>query len=756
MIFLQEALDRLRRNLAIALKSVRFNKRKYLPFFAAVLIFRLLFGILLFSSDLASAEEKKIVDRDYSYHVLYRNLNDQQYVYLLRYEQGENNPNGIFRIVEDLDSPGYSLSEPHHDLAVFLLGDSPRETYNAFKGRFHSSLTALADEGVPLGYSTTPLLDNPGNSVRGGTALACLFLFLLEWVVLTLLFSVRINNYKFEYGIYMTFGADFKKLTENAVFEMLIVALLTFLPSTAAAWLLSCLFHRRFLFLPGTLLLLLLPALISAVISVLFPMLVVSRIYPMKHILAADNSDYVSSPRRSFRMLGRSLTRHYEPFTVFRFRRYYLKLMAVTTAVTALAAVIFYAAAPAEAAERTDHAQFSLAFASRGIPYDETLRQELFSFDGVYATNKLHGILSDEINSHLLFGEGTVAPFSGFTVPPRNRYPDYSFGTDDVLYQSCDEEVIRFLSRYECEGDPAALLTTENGVILGESIRNTKKLTIHPGDTVYAAIPVGMNRDTTVSFDELNYSTGKKLFRLKLDFYDYRYVELTVVAVLKNIPTEGALPLYLSEQTYLSITDPQGEKEAQPIRYDTISIYTEPGMSEEEIRRLEGELMRWAAECGSFTVNNLHANAKAQIRSAMKTPVLCLAVALLIALIMPVIRFFSQLVFYRKRFPEMKILSALGAVTGEIKRLFLFDGLYNALLTALFTALLTPLLFRLLHAVSNRLASYGGVYLEFQFPLLIYLCVVSAAGIFTFLSAMISHRIYCREDGGKDDPFTAE
>lgn len=122
---------------------------------------------------------------------------------------------------------------------------------------------------------------------------------LLSVLFLTVLYSVRINNYRFEYGIYMTFGADFRKLSENALFEMLTVTLITFLPSAVTAYITAAVIHGGIVRIGfGTPFLALGLLLVCTAVSVIFPMYTVSRAYPMRNIIAEDNSAHVTSPAR--------------------------------------------------------------------------------------------------------------------------------------------------------------------------------------------------------------------------------------------------------------------------------------------------------------------------------------------------------------------------------------------------------------------------------------------------------------------------
>ena len=54
-------------------------------------------------------------------------------------------------------------------------------------------------------------------------------------VIILLLYNIRINHFKFTYGIYMSYGADFRKLFSTSIWEIIAVSTVTFLPAAAAS-----------------------------------------------------------------------------------------------------------------------------------------------------------------------------------------------------------------------------------------------------------------------------------------------------------------------------------------------------------------------------------------------------------------------------------------------------------------------------------------------------------------------------------------
>jgi len=749
----QELFESLKQNMKVAAKSVRYNLKLYLPFFAAVFIIQLFFGVLLFSAGQASREEKILVERDYWYHVAYYDLNESQMLYLKRYDKNNDNAAAIYEIVKQEESTSSTVSEPRYDLYLMMLGEDTAAVYKQFTGRFLPSVRGFAEDDETLRYSETPLIGNNGQSATAGTTLSCVLLFGLSVVLLTVLYTVRINNYKFEYGIYMSFGADFKKLSENAIYEMLLIALLPYLPALLLSYAGVCLIYGKLtVFGLGAVLLTLVLSLTAALSSCFFPMFVVSKIFPMTHIRAVDNSNYVSSPRLSFEMLGRSLKRHYGNFSLFRFRKYYAKIVLTACAFTVVASAAFYGAGLFREKNALHQPQFRIALEG-GYPYDEELAAELHDIEGVYLTEKACTTVAAHINSHLMFLEGQTVSMSGLAVA--ERYSKYfAFGTDKVDYRACDAETIAFLQQYEHEGDLNTILTDDRAVIISENMRNTRVLDVAVGDKIYAAVSVGRNPESKITFSDLQYLKDNALFKAKLEFYEYQYIELTVAAILKDCPSGDDMPLYLSHSGYQYVTQPT-TTEPDPVEYTSVMVYADPAMNAAEITDLENRLSLWCRSYGDIALYNLQALGNRQIDEMMQTPALFGAVSILIFLLSPVIWFFSQIIFYRKRRSEMDILYSLGAIESELRALHMRDGILLGGISAVVTGLLSWGTISLIYRTVNRAAGATMFYHD-SFPLGIVLAAVVLSALCAFFSVYVSYRLYQKSRGDLSDIFSGE
>lgn len=162
-----------------------------------------------------------------------------------------------------------------------------------------------------------------------------LILLAVSIFLLTSLYNIRINQYKFQYGIYLTFGADFKMLFSTAFWELFIIFVVTFIPSLGISTLISYLMYSAsgygFIFNGLSILKIFLFTLVVILASVWTPMKIMSVKDPMSLIITEDNSNLVTSPMRSFNIFAEKFPVKYEFYSIWRFRKYNIQLL--TTAI---------------------------------------------------------------------------------------------------------------------------------------------------------------------------------------------------------------------------------------------------------------------------------------------------------------------------------------------------------------------------------------------------------------------------------------
>ena len=489
-----DILRYLYRHIKIAAKNVMANKAGYACFFAALFIIQTFFAtmtLIMFSND---KSERARVEDEYDYHVALYGLNEDQ---MLMIENGSliyYSADDVYEIVRT-DKRYNAYTETYVYDYYFLLKGSDsaalRASYNRFHDNHFRQLVRLTREGDdPIVFEYTPLYNFGANLAVNHfiyavsiAALAALSIFLL-----VVLYNIRINHYKFIYGIYMSFGADFKKLFETAFFEMLVVWALMLLPATAVSILCSYLIFAirgiKFYFPAAMLLLTVVYGLFVLLVSVYFPMRIVSLRAPMSLIAAEDNSNLVSSPRRSFNIFGTKFPLLYEIFSTWRFRMYNLRLLVSAVIFTSLFISGLYIAEITRDTLAEEKPQFELDMSGAGVVFDDVMRDELYSIPGVSLVSKSNSAEAVYLDQHIRVPSELTRPFSNLVVP--ENMDGYRV-TSDVVYRTIDDDIAAQLEKYDYDGDLYSPLHEPDTVVVSDSIGNTRKFNFKVGDTIEIA-----------------------------------------------------------------------------------------------------------------------------------------------------------------------------------------------------------------------------------------------------------------------------
>ncbi len=741
------------RNIHLAVKSVFFHYRQYLSFFCAVLAVQLLYGIVTMAYDNNEEIEYGHLLEEYSYHLLLKDLNIEQHTYLINGGGAVFTADKVYEITEiaELDEPGSYNRK--YDIYIRFTGEDLQADFERFKERFGRELAGMSDEG--LHYSKTPVLNSGNHKINNTVSYlgVILLITLISVFLVTALYNIRINHYKFTYGIYMTFGADFKKLFETSFWEMMTVSVLMLPLSTvisaAADFFIFRSHGEDFLFRPSALPKILFLSLAVNALAVLYPILRISRRYPMSLIPAEDNSNLIVSPRTSFEMYGASFPHQYELFGLWRFRKYYIQLFATAVVFAALFVCCtvweqFYSL-------RLDfeEPQFTASFsdADTAGSYGGEMPDELLAIEGVTRIKKELRTVASETRSHILAEVSDTYPLSNLVVyknaaegniPEEIPDPDGLCAVNEIAYMPCDGEVIGFLKDYSYSGDLTSVLNKERTVILSDSVNSTRVFKIKPGDKIRIAVFRDKIRDADAMV------SGRELLKSELRFYRYEYYEFTVGAILKNNPTYEYSPLYLSDADYTMIT-------GNPVRYTTALIYTDRSLPADRIRAIEDALRQWAVPYGNITLTNTHAanNYAAEYGKSVAPQIIFTGIVILV--ISPLIWFFAQMIFCLKRENEFYVLEMFGALRSEIRRIYITDGVFasaaSSLLYLLFSLAGSWGMYQLMNAVVTRFSRDYSVRYMFTLPALPFaagLLITAACG---FLSALLPYLVYNKKRG---------
>lgn len=825
---LERLWEYLSRHVKIALKSVFLNFKQYCCFFAAILIIQLLYGMMAISATNNNTVAYEQIAEEYEYHYVIRNLTQGQYNFLKEYKDTDYGTTDEIRqayvIVDEIER--YNTREQKNEYDVYIrFGKLDRDTgaladtetvkkyYDWFEMNYISQLPSHEPSYEYTNFTTErTLLLEYENRVAANDAsfwVITAVLVVLSVFLLTSIYNIRMNQYKFTYGVYMTFGADFKMLFITAFWEMFVIMLVMFIPAVLISTLVVFLIYLpsgfTFSFDGWVILKLFLFSTVVVLASVFMPMRVTSMRNPMSLIITEDNSNLVTSPRKSFNLLGKTFPGHYEMYSLWRFRKYNVQLLTTAIIFCALFICGLYLANIYTTDLNYPRTQFTVEINTdnTGAAYDKALttaiqdinedfraefKEELQKFDndkdeakfsetfnaitGVEATGNATPTSEDldfgqspttELkyqSSYLLVNKKDIKPFaSGFFVYDKDdAYSKYEGeGTYKVTNASVvkavdpnnREDFINFLSQYEIEGDINKIYEStesKNYVIVGDSISNISKFKYEPGDT----IAVGSWTGEYVAQVDSNLS-GKNLLRRQIKSYKYNFTEFEICAVIKDIPS-GSVPVYMVNDVYEDVTGRSSETTKLNL-YTYDAKYGEENvfqMNDDHITFIENSLRQMIADdgqskIGSMVVTDLNQLAENAIKEDEHYNELYIAISVLILCISPIIWFFSQTLYYFKREKEFNIIQSMGANGSDIRKIYLIGGLSMAVLSLIVSIVLSYVAsYIMFYAYNVVVPNFSGEYVRYTFYMPWYALVIAVVMSVAcgFFSAYLPYKSY--------------
>ena len=222
-------LMNLKRNLKGAFTTVKANFREYICFFLALILVQMLFCTTVITVNNGREVEKSVVaERGYDYHCVFTGLYSADVNRLISIRDDYRFRNELY----------FSLEFSEGDSECRVIFDGHLSTNMAL---FESALEKMNESGPHASLSTTPLYDYESSAVGTYASLFPILLLLmgLSFLLLTALFRIRINHFKFTYSIYLAYGADYKKLLQSAFFEMLLIVLFSFAPAVVLSYMVA-------------------------------------------------------------------------------------------------------------------------------------------------------------------------------------------------------------------------------------------------------------------------------------------------------------------------------------------------------------------------------------------------------------------------------------------------------------------------------------------------------------------------------------
>ena len=452
---LERIIEYLKRSLKIAWKSIFFNFKQYIFFFIAILIVQMFYGVMTISTDNNTLVEREFVKEYYDYHVLVTNLNEDQ-ANMIKSNKGAIFTNDIyFKVLED-KTASYTNSNGDKRFDMYLeLNGNLSDSFKKFEDDYQNGILASTKQNdsdqfyvykSPLMNVSTNILANNAVYYTISAVLLALSIFLMM-----MLYNIRVNQYKFTYGVYMTFGADFKMLFNTAFWEMFVIMVLTFIPSVIFSTLIVFIMYIPsgfgFTFSAMVFLKVFVFSLIVVTVAVFFPMRVMAVRMPMTLIVTQDNSNLVSSPRNSVNIFKRKFPTFYETLSSWRFRKYSANLLLTAIVFCAIFIMGLYLADIYRTDLEYNRAEYTVDLSAGAIDYDDVMSEELYSVNGVKAVeaagNYVEATKASSGPSHILVPASKVKALKGGLITYDGK--DYKGeglmkATNSVLYNGVTAE----------------------------------------------------------------------------------------------------------------------------------------------------------------------------------------------------------------------------------------------------------------------------------------------------------------------------
>lgn len=739
---IEKIWEYLKHSVTVAWKSVIFNFKQYACFFLAILMIEVLYGMVAVSTENGNAAQYRRIGDEYDYHVVLSGLSDDQARYIIAYGDSPFRSDQFYEIrtLESYISP--VTGQIYHELFLrFTDQFSPEDAYARLERTYLSKVRMFSDESEIFTVHKSPLMRlaqiKSENTVTY-TAVSA-FLLILCIFLLTSLYRIRMNHYRFEYGIYLTFGADFKMLYSTAFWELFMIFILTFVPAVLLSALFSYLVYSGgvygFVFSAGVIWKMLVFSLITILVSVWTPVRLLSIKEPMSLIISEDNSNLVTSPRTSLSIFGEKFPTRYEFYSMWRFRKYNIRVLTTAIVFCAMFIIGLYSAEIYKSDQAKSGAQFTVSLPV-GYSFNKEISDELYAIDGVKkVTAGFTPVDPLSIASHVLINNSDVGTVNSLPV-----YDGDGFDTkgekykvsNSFTYSPMAEERLSELSEYNYSGD-LSCINDDGYVIIGDAHNNMKAYNFEVGDKIAVAVKTGQMRPIDSN------ETGKNLLKSQVRYFRFEYVEFTVGAVLHDIPCDET-PIYFSLGSFEKIT-------GQSAQSKSVYIYADGDMTFAESDTLYTDIRKWAHSMGNSVVTDTDELLNATAADDKSYGKLLLVISVMLLIISPIVWFFSQSLYYSKREKEFNILRSLGAVSKDIMRICLQGGLSMAALSLIMSLALSYagsyLMYLFANVVIPKITSASVRYAYYMpwYAVVISVAVSAACG---FLSTYLPYRSYIR------------
>ncbi len=719
------------RNFKLAYKSVTFHFKNYIWFYIAIFLVQTVLGIVGISMQTNSFNAKKTIEERYNSHYAFYYMNTNQVYYLKNAAKYTFKSEHLFDIKEIKEYYDETDKNYKADVYIKFAGDA-RDDLERFNNKY---LKGLESHGKVYS-SQTPLFDLESRLSQDGLIyrVYILAVSVCALILFTFLYNIRANNFRFDYGIYMTFGADKKRLLNTSYWEMTVIAILTFVPSVIFSWLITYIlsvvnntaFHINIFGLLGILVL----VVGLNVLAVTYSLVKTSVKTPVSLIVSIDNSNMVHSPRMSSELFSKKPLNRITLLSFRRYLKYYSGLIFTSVLFCALFVCIVFCGNLYAQKNSRQLPKFEITYSSKS-KYTEDDRHDILAFSGVTGIYKEESTSVMALDEHILVNKSNTKLFAN-----RVNFDDNYVAMDNVSYYAADDEVVEYLKQLDYTGDLSSVLNDDNTIIISDSFNNTTHFDFKVGDKIKLA-----DYYTKIAEPDM-YATGKNLLKERLYYYIFKYEEVTVGAVIHNDVADDNLKIYMSNSLYTRKTDKIPE-------YKTVYVYTDNNLTHLQQNALYEKMLGYFGlkynneeNTSDVFIDNLYASLDYEIESQKLFDKKIISISCFVLICSGIFWIFSQTLFYSKRTNEFNVLRAIGFTDGKIKKMFYKDALIISGLSLVVYFAMTYLFTFIIYKFFNSwifLYSFRYMY-KISYTALLVGAIMTV--LLAFISTMMCYGIY--------------
>ena len=735
-----ELLKKIKKSIKNSFKSVLLNFKEFIGLYVAVIIVQLLIGVWALSAFTNYYANDSVFDDNYKYDVTVTGSNStiSNLANQLRFDKSQANT-WIVDFGYSSNSIGIILKDGEFD-------------------RFYDDYLEKLIIDDKIEYDLTPKYvyhSDIQDDIIVSSVVIGIIVFLIGILILSVMYAVRTNHYKFQYGLYMTFGADKKMLGGIALNELLAINTLTLIPSVIISYLLTIpIYWNSVTKTMISFLAILLYIVLTYLVSFVAACLSVGSLFiktPISLITTADNSNFVSSPRRSFNIFAKNMPLNYELYTTWRFRKYIARLVLGAVAFSVIFVTGVYCANMLKTENGAAKNECTISYKFNTT--DEDLRLEANEqsekiINGLLQIKNIEKVNFEQSkgmanrSEHILLKPGTEVSGSKNTVASLEEFEGYTRATNACRYVCVDALVMknyetRFYVDYLSGYDAEKVLGSDHMIVVSESIFGAQCFDFEVGDKIVVAKWVATKEALPVESNKL------KILSQEIRNCTFAYKEYTVGAVIHDTDISDSIIIGMNTDEYYRSV---GETRIN----NSIDVYVTAGLELSDVTRIRENVKSYMEEYGSWSVQVTDGAIYSIVDDNINLPGQLYVISILTLIIAPVVWIFSQIMFYKKREDEFKLLHAMGATVKEIGGIHLASGVLIFLISFIVNFLLSrALCFAIYRILTSVLPNIGIMGMSVSFadfvPMSTVLLYAGVSAVCGCISSLIPFVLYTRK-----------